>query len=106
GRGGIGHRVLRLSLLGGLLGGFDLLGDHVHLLGRGLNGLGRGGAERLVLCAGGGVGVLHQLRVPALDDSHHLCAGDGLLLQQVGHDLVHVLPAGLDDLHGLLVALV
>ena len=64
--------------------------------GRGLDGavpLLRPGA----VVVGGG-------RVPALQNGHHLLAGDGLLLQQVGDYLVHVLPVGADDLLGLVVA--
>ncbi len=57
-----------------------------------------------LLGAGGGVSALHQGGVAALQDGHHFAAGDGFLLQQVGHHLVHVLPVGLNDLHRGLVA--
>ena len=64
------------------------------------------GAEAVLMGQRGGVGVFHGGGVPALDDSHHLRAGDGLLLQQIGHHLVHVLPVFPDDVHGVGIALV
>ena len=64
------------------------------------------GAEAVLMGQRGGVGVFHGGGVPALDDSYHLRAGDGLLLQQIGHHLVHVLTVFPDDVHGVGIALV
>ena len=81
--------LLRLSLFVFLRqgGGLDLLADHVNVPGGGLNVSGKG----LGLPIGGGVGVFHQGGIPAFQDRYHLAAGNGLLLQQVGHHLVDVL---------------
>ena len=64
------------------------------------------GAEAVLVGQSRGIGVLHGGGIPALDDGHHLRAGDGLLLQQIGHHLVHVLPVFPDDVHGVGIALV
>ena len=76
------------------------------MLRRRLDGVGHGGTEAVLLAAGGGVGLLHGRGIAALDDGHHLAAGDGLLLQQVRHHAVHVRAVLADDLHRVLIGLI
>ena len=74
----------------------------MHLLRRGLNAFGVGAGSEL----GVGTVVVHQIRVPALNDRHQLLTGDGLLLEQVTGNLIHQLPVVPDDGLGLLKAAV
>ena len=77
----------------------------MDVLGRGLDDLRGGGTEQGLLLLTGSAVVVHRLRVTALDDSHHLLTGDGLLLQQIGGDLVQQLPVLLQHPLGVLMAL-
>ena len=77
----------------------------MDVLGRGLDDLRGGGTEQGLLLLTGSAVVVHRLRVTALDDSHHLLTGDGLLLQQIGGDLVQQLPVLLQHPSGILMAL-
>ena len=54
----------------------------------------------------GGAVVVHQRGIPALQNGHHFLTGDGLLLQQVGGDLVQHLPVVLQHLDGVVVGVV
>src|SRR5699024_4661346 len=71
----IGGPFLRLGRL--LRGGGhgDGLAGHVNMLRGGFNGVVLNRLHTVVLLL---------LRVPALQNGHHLLSGDGLLLQQVG----------------------
>ena len=75
------------------------------MLGGGLDHVRGGGAEQLLILLPGGAVVVHGLRVPALDDGHHLLTGDGLLLQQIRRDLVQQFPVFAEDLLGVLMTL-
>ena len=75
------------------------------MLGGGLDHVRGGGAEQLLILLPGGAVVVHGLRVTALDDGHHLLAGDGLLFQQVRRDLVQQFPVFAEDLLGVLMTL-